>query len=165
MLEEIVRSWEGNSLKSPRPPKISSSTTFLSSRRKLQPIEPGWDFTARQTRSSTGQMAPRWRATLHGPLVNRTTKLRNAPTCMVRDPRRESGTTWFVPDARQKLHWLLSFSARRTLNSCQLLFRTVTALLLSRFLGPFFTKCFWNKCYAWLRFSDWKFDNLCTCTQ
>ena len=82
--EEIARSWAETSLKSPRLAKTSSSTTFFSSRKKLQFRELGWDFTARQTTSSTGQTTLRWPDILHGTLVNRTIhQLRGVAICMV----------------------------------------------------------------------------------
>ena len=98
MLDEIARSWEGTSLKSPRPPKISSSTILLAGSQKLQYGEHGWDFTVRQTRSFTGQTVVRWQAIPHGTLVNRTVhQVRSVATCMVRHmPQKERGTTYGV---------------------------------------------------------------------
>ena len=98
MLDEIARNWEGTSLKSPRPPKISSSTILLASSQKLPYGEHGWDFTVRQTRSFTGQTVVRWQAIPHGTLVNRTVhQVRSVATCMVRHmPQKERGTTYGV---------------------------------------------------------------------
>ena len=53
-LSKTARRLEEISLKSPLLSKISSSTIFLKNRRKLQPMEHGWNFVARPTQSSTG---------------------------------------------------------------------------------------------------------------
>lgn len=53
-LSKIARRLEEISIKSPLLSKISSSTIFLKNRRKLQPMEHGWDSVVRPTQSSTG---------------------------------------------------------------------------------------------------------------
>ena len=101
--DEIARSWEETSLKSPRRPKISSSTILLASRQILQRGEHGWDFTVRQTRSFTGQTTPRWLAIPHGPQVNRTVhQVRSVATSLVRQiTEGESGMTYHAAWASQ----------------------------------------------------------------
>jgi len=59
MLEEIAKSWEETSLKSPQPLEISLPAILFLTKRKLQRWAPGWDFTVRQTQSFTGQTAVR----------------------------------------------------------------------------------------------------------
>ena len=116
MLWETAKGWEQTSPKSLPPPKISSSSTFFSSRKTSCTMVHGWDFTVRQTQSSTGQMTPRWPAIPHGTLVNQTApQLRSAAKFTVQGLRKESGTTRNAIYSTRKLNWARFCSARKTL--------------------------------------------------
>ena len=76
----------------------------------------GWDFTAKQTQSSTGQTTLCWAAIVHGTLVNRTVhQQKSVATSGLQAPEKESGMTHYVNGRSHGLHMLQWFSAKENL--------------------------------------------------